>query len=82
MPPFTVSARAVPVASSSTPPLTVWASASAVMPLASMPPLTVRPTKRTPAGTFTRNSTFTSLSRTLIRPASPGLHSLGAPLDG
>ena len=69
IPPLTVCARAVPVESSSTPPLTVSASASALSPLASIPPLTVRPTKRTPAGTLTRNSTFTSFSRTRIAAA-------------
>src|SRR6266545_6787030 len=44
-----------------------------------MAPFTVRPAKRTPAGTRTRNSTFTSLSRVFMRPPLPGLHSLGAP---
>src|SRR6266496_3533106 len=44
-----------------------------------MAPFTVRPAKRTPAGTRTRNSTLTSLSRVLMRPPLPGLHSLGAP---
>ena len=41
--------------------------------------LTVRPMKCTPAGTFTVNSTFTSLLLTLIRPPSPGWHSFGRP---
>ncbi len=65
----------------STPPFTVVASASAAMPDAEMPPFTVFPTKRTPAGTLTRNSTLTSLSFTFMRPPSPGAHVLGVP-DG
>ena len=50
MPPLTVSARAVPAASTSTPPFTVWASASAWMPRALMPPLTVRASMSPHAG--------------------------------
>ena len=58
-------------------PLTVSASASAESPEASMAPLTVRAARRTPAGTFTTNSTVTSLFFEFIRPLSPARHSLG-----
>jgi hypothetical protein len=62
--------------------LTVRASTLAAMPLASTPPFTVCPTKRTPAGTRTTKSTRTSLSRTFERPPEPGSQVFGFDWSG
>ena len=58
--PLTVLARTWPLELLSIDPLTVLRSASPPSALAVMPPLTVRPSKRSPAGSFTVKAAVTS----------------------